>query len=477
MKTPTRPYLESERDAIVRFVERGGGLLLISDHTNLFGMTTYINPIGEPFGIEFLMDDTFDLTSGHQSSFAPPALGAHPVVAHMPEMEFETTCSLRPALSLRPVISGRGLGSEPVDYSHVNFFGNITAEPNERWGIFLQAASTSHGRGRVVAFTDSTVWSNFSVYFQGKPELALGLVEFLNRSDRHAALRPGIAAAGVVLLALGLASLARRRAPARATGRSGRPRSRRAGLLAAGSAAAVAAGLWSGGTVATRANAASCTLPPVTTVAFDRRHSDFRLPTLLEPTVPDPQHCFDTFFVTTQRVHLFPRVAADLDDAMTGSKVIVELNPASSPSTGELTALYEWIRSGGRLLVMEPAAGAHLAANRFLEPAGIRISAAFAGRGEVPTLSGLAVYGGRPQPLSRSTDGPLVSVAAWGAGRVVVVLGSERFSFQAMGPAFNAPTEKQRAVYDKVYELFERDVQPDGWTRECPLVRRHTRAS
>ena len=165
----------------------------------------------------------------------------------------------------------------------------------------------------------------------------------------------------------------------------------------------------------------------MTTVAFDRRHSDFRLPTLLEPTVPDPQHCFDTFFVTTQRVHLFPRVAADLDDAMTGSKVIVELNPASSPSTGELTALYEWIRSGGRLLVMEPAAGAHLAANRFLEPAGIRISAAFAGRGEVPTLSGLAVYGGRPQPLSRSTNGPLVSVAAWGAGRVVIVLGSERF--------------------------------------------------
>src|SRR2546426_224216 len=74
LKTPTRPYLESERDAIVRFVQGGGGLLLISDHTNLFGMTTYINPIGEPFGVEFLMDDTFDLTTGRPSVYVPPRL-------------------------------------------------------------------------------------------------------------------------------------------------------------------------------------------------------------------------------------------------------------------------------------------------------------------------------------------------------------------------------------------------------------------
>src|SRR5439155_27268326 len=120
---------------------------------------------------------------------------------------------------------------------------------------------------------------------------------------------------------------------------------------------------------------------------------------------------------------------------------IVVLNPASSPPANELSALYEWIGSGGRLLVMEPAAGAHLAANRFLEPAGMRISAAFAGRGDVPTLSGLAVYGGRPQPLSRATDGPLVSVAEWGSGRVIAVLGSELFLFLTMGTELIAQSE------------------------------------
>jgi hypothetical protein len=479
LKTPTRPYLESERDAIVRFVERGGGLLLISDHTNLFGMTTYINPIGEPFGVEFQMDDTFDLTTGRPSSYVPPRLGAHPAVVHMPGMEFETSCSLRPTRALRPIIAGRGLGSEPVDYSHVNFFGNIVPEPNERWGVLLQAASAVRGQGRVAAFTDSTIWSNFSVYFKGKPELVLGLVEFLNRRPgRWERLRWAIPAAGLLLVAAGTWPAMRRRPAIRSAGPERRRRGpRTSGLLVAG-AAALAAGLAGGGILATRSNAAAYPLPrpttPMDVVAFDGEHSDFRLATLLEPTVPDPQRCFDAFFVTTQRIHLFPRVAENLGDAMNGSRVVMVLNAVSSPSAEEIAALYRWIEAGGRLLIMQPTSGAHLAANRFLEPAGMRISAAFPGQGDVPTRSGLAIYGGNPRRTASDGDVPLISVAEKGAGRVVAILGSDRFSFQTMGPAYNDPTPEQRAVYEQVYDLFENVVLPEGWIHDCPLARKRT---
>jgi len=244
-------------------------------------------------------------------------------------------------------------------------------------------------------------------------------------------------------------------------------------------AAALAAGLACGGALATRSNAAACALPrpttPMDVVAFDNQHSDFRLPTLLEPTVPDPQRCFDAFFVTTQRIHLFPRVAADLKDATDGSRVVVVVNAVTPPSADDLAALYRWLRAGGRLLVMEPAAGAHLAANRFLEPAGMRISAAFSGQGDVPALSGLAIYGGHPQRIGRDAEAPRISIAEVGAGRVVAVLGAERFSFQSMGQAFNDPTPAQRAAYNRVYDLFEKVVLPEGWVHECPLVRRHTK--
>jgi hypothetical protein len=489
LKTPTRAYLESERDAVVRFVERGGGLLLVSDHTNLFGMTTYINPIGEPFGMAFDTDDTFVAASGQASHVAAPRLGAHPVVAHMPPFEFETSCSLRPRLGLQPIIAGRGLGSEQVDYGHLNFFGNLTADPDERWGILLQAAATTHGRGRVVAFTDSTVWSNFSVFFEGKPELALGLVEFLNRRTE------GLGALLWLLPPVGLAIaivplFLRRRgdgagAAGPAPGRRG-PRAGRAALAMLGGAFAVACGIVAGGLLATRANAHAYPLPatrhPLTTVAFEQRGSDFRLPTLLEQSVVDPQRCFDAFFVATQRIHLFPRIASGLREAMRDSKVVVVTRAATSPDPEEIEDLYAWVNAGGRLLVLEPAGAAHLAANRLLEPAGMRISAAFtapeAAKDAPPVLAGLALYGGRPVTLGAvDEDGPLVSVAEVGAGRVVTVLGSDTFSLQGMGPAFHDPSTAQRENYERVYELFEKVVIPEGWPKECALVKRHARGT
>jgi hypothetical protein len=77
---------------------------------------------------------------------------------------------------------GLGLGSEDGDYGHPNFFGNISYDLADRFGVFLQAASTRFGRGRVLLFTDSTCFSNFCMFSPGTPELALRLVGFLCRS-------------------------------------------------------------------------------------------------------------------------------------------------------------------------------------------------------------------------------------------------------------------------------------------------------
>jgi len=40
-----------------------------------------------------------------------------------------------------------------------------------RYGAFVQLWATRHGRGRVLAFTDSTIWSNFSAFEPGNIEL------------------------------------------------------------------------------------------------------------------------------------------------------------------------------------------------------------------------------------------------------------------------------------------------------------------
>jgi hypothetical protein len=59
IKTPTSRYSADEVSALVRFVEQGGALLLIGDHTNVFNMNTSLNDIGRKFGCTFRNDLLF----------------------------------------------------------------------------------------------------------------------------------------------------------------------------------------------------------------------------------------------------------------------------------------------------------------------------------------------------------------------------------------------------------------------------------
>ena len=56
--------------------------------------------------------------------------------------------------------------------------------PRMEFGVFLQMIGRAVGRGRVLGFTDSTVFSNFAAFHPGKAELFLASVEWLMRENR-----------------------------------------------------------------------------------------------------------------------------------------------------------------------------------------------------------------------------------------------------------------------------------------------------
>ena len=206
LKTPTKAYAESEIDAVESFVSAGGGLFLIGDHTNLFGMTTNINPVAGRFGLRFLDDATYDLASGSPSRFSRSPLTTHPVAQHINGLEFETSCTVRGPFWAEYALRGRGLARELVDYSHINFFGNMRYDLDDGFGVFAQGLSVRHGAGRVFAFTDSTVFSNFSVYKEGRAELALAVIGYLSGAGGVASI---VVWAIAVLLLGAFAALAR----------------------------------------------------------------------------------------------------------------------------------------------------------------------------------------------------------------------------------------------------------------------------
>ncbi len=185
LKTPTRAYAPAEVDAVERFVKAGGGLILIGDHTNVFGMSSYLNPIARRFGMRFVEDATYALGSMALSYYEPPAVGRHPVMSRVPFYAFATSCTLELSPSWRSVITGYDLLTLPADYSQRSFFTEPKPQRDYAYGLFSQAAARRVGKGRVLSFTDSTTFSNFYVFLRGKPEFLLSMVEYARRASQR----------------------------------------------------------------------------------------------------------------------------------------------------------------------------------------------------------------------------------------------------------------------------------------------------
>jgi hypothetical protein len=180
IKTPTARYSADEIAAVVRFVDQGGALLLVGDHTNVFNMSTCLNDLARQFGFSYRNDLLFRVGTPYTQLYVPPVV-AHPLVQHMPRMNFAVSCSIDPGRSAgRMVIRSTGLWNLPPAYQEMNYHPQAEYRPHMQYGAWCQLWSTCYGRGRVLAFTDSTLFSNFCVFQPGKAELMRGMLEWLN---------------------------------------------------------------------------------------------------------------------------------------------------------------------------------------------------------------------------------------------------------------------------------------------------------
>jgi hypothetical protein len=180
---PDSAFSKDEIGLVREFVRGGGGLLLIGDHTNVFGSTTHLNQICEPFGFQFRDDVLFDLDEDfHQLIDAP-----YPGSAFWHGLSFfklRGPASIRPtSLWTRPVYQVGRSKSVRAIYSVNNFYPPPHDDPKMKHGTFCVAAASRHGSGRVAAWGDSTVFSNFEIFYPGKQEYLLNTLGWLNHKD------------------------------------------------------------------------------------------------------------------------------------------------------------------------------------------------------------------------------------------------------------------------------------------------------
>jgi hypothetical protein len=461
VKVPTSRYDPQEVTAIGRFVERGGGLLLIGEHTNVFNTGTHINDIAKIFGFSFRYDCLFDIDTIYTQLYRP-LLVPHPIVQSMPPFNFAVSCSINPGRSLarlrlgpsprrgRAVILATGLKSLPADYHASNFYPQVEDRAQMRYGAFVQLWAAHYGSGRVVAFTDSTVFSNFAAFEPGKAELMLGMLEWLNYRNCPYPLRPLLILLGLLFLTGGLA-LCR--------------------TLSAAWLLIVSAGLfgWSVAAAGTRA-IHRYTMPPpeaaqpMVRVVVDRTVCD--APLSSSGFIAGKKEGFGIFerwilrlgYFTSRRRGIPLSAVADSK----GGDLIVFTHPNQTVPREFRDELVNYVTAGGKVLVLDSPANVESTANSLLYPFGLTVNPSSNLKGLLkapenwPVIrvdSTCQIEGG--EPIMWVANTPIAATVRHGKGTVTVIGFGSRFADAYMGVTGDVvPDDELRKVYDLQFAVL-----------------------
>lgn len=423
LKTPHDVLPEAETAAILRWAKEGGSLFLIGDHTDLGGMNSFLNAFARRAGIELGNDSVEHADLPGYVRWQRPAALAHPIAAGLPPLTFMTGCSLRVTGSAVPVLALRRVVAREGDYSRNSNFGTVPPRPDTAQGTLVGAAAGRIGDGRVLVFSDSTVFSSFAFFQDGHDAFVERAFAWLARRGSR-----GFALGAAALLAA-LAWLVSFPWSAGAASRSA--------FLAAGvicaSAAAVGASRLSGVLLEP-----APVEDPTPTIGFVTEGGAAVLPAVLgtQPEGVDDEN-FMTFVQIPLRLGLETRVVERSPARLAGLAALVVLNPdaeldPAGPDPAWIRGVREWVRGGGQLVVLAQSKHAGHAHPR-----------------EGDYLAEL-----HARPLACSLPGVEAFQSDVGRGSVLLLRGSEHFSSTRMGHCMALPDHEQRAIYDFCHALW-----------------------
>lgn len=167
LKMPTQKLSDTFQDSLGKWVSKGGRLLVIADHTNLYDTTTHINSfLMKHFHIKINETATFDPIGNpirNTTGYFGKLYGS--VYANNIETRWQTGASFKQThLNLIPLELPNLSFSEDADYSKQNRFGPFLPRLSLPYLKHPTLAGFTYGSGQVQILLDSTPWSTFSLF-------------------------------------------------------------------------------------------------------------------------------------------------------------------------------------------------------------------------------------------------------------------------------------------------------------------------
>jgi len=388
----------------------------------------------------------FGIDSVFKQKYFPPQI-PHPIIRNMPLLDFAVSCSIDPGPSSgQAVIRATGLKNLNSDYHASNFYPQAEDEPEMRYGAFIQLWTTRHGHGRVAAFTDSTIFSNFSAFEPGKSELMLGMLEWLNHQNSPFSLNILLALIGSILLVMGLILI-------------GLKKETCVIIIAAGMLGWVVGGFC--------INSLGMKLPeakhPMVRVAIETGISGASLPE--GGFISGEEDCFGHFERCILRLGYFPYRSDS--KRVFNADLLILLYPSQKPSHSYIKQLEEYIKSGGKVLILDSIENKNSTTNDLLQTFALNVKdkdgfngilAVSPGLPKIEVTNALEVVGGNP--IASIFNKPVAASLQYGKGSLTILGFGSRFSDFNMGVIGDViPDAELRKVYDFLYTILRKMVE------------------
>jgi len=160
---PDQPWAEGQLDRIWSFVRRGGSLLVLGEHTtrDRDGSSRFNDVLG-PTSMRVAFDCATFAVGGWLQSYEAMI---HPTTVGIPDdrnqLGIVIGASLQAGWRARPIAVGRWGWSDLGDEgSSRAMIGNERYDPGEKLGDLLLAAEQPVGKGKVIAFGDTSSFTN-----------------------------------------------------------------------------------------------------------------------------------------------------------------------------------------------------------------------------------------------------------------------------------------------------------------------------
>ncbi|MGM0595936.1 MAG: hypothetical protein ACQES9_02760 [Myxococcota bacterium] len=185
-------FTEEEIEAVENFINNGGGLFVIADHTNVYYHAEKTNPLLAPYGIEIRYEIAVDVYPHSVAGLGwilVQDLKDHPVNEGLIEYSLQTGGTLDGPGGIG-YISENGWGDLWDPEMKEGFYGNWSKDPNESWGPLSVVQTVQYGEGRVMVTGDQNIFGDPYLFFIDNNGLALNGFEWLaQREDESTPLR------------------------------------------------------------------------------------------------------------------------------------------------------------------------------------------------------------------------------------------------------------------------------------------------